>query len=381
MSDFEQYQRYFPVGAKVSVAIPMADGNSFTDWAVVHKNDEDLVSLQLSRDTLPSGVRLSVGTILDVRTGNETSGNSCRAIIVVEGLRREILLRMIGEVVSSELREFYRIDAFLPIRYFICEEQNEKLIKEAWQTKREARIAAERAEKEHEKKTWQRILEGTALEELPQAELQTAEQQKGGEQEQSQEQDQDTQDNQNREWNNLIPLAANISGGGIRFLIHHQFETNTLVPFEIYLPSEPAPKVIDAVCSVAFSTENQAASKQFGRKTYNTGLKFKFIEERDRDAIVSYISNVQLKRIRMMREQYLFRKTAEELEQDESQNYDGKGRVKAVIAAAIGLLMLIMLISYFTNYSSNRPKNQIELIFEKGFTEYLKKIGRSPQGD
>jgi c-di-GMP-binding flagellar brake protein YcgR len=53
---------------------------------------------------------------------------------------------------------------------------------------------------------------------------------------------------------------------------------------------------------VAFANENYAASKQFNRTSYNTGLKFKFIEERDRDAIVSYISNVQLKRIRQMRD-------------------------------------------------------------------------------
>jgi hypothetical protein len=36
------------------------------------------------------------------------------------------------------------------------------------------------------------------------------------------------------------------------------------------------------------------------------------------------------------------------------------------------------MVFYFKNYTENRPKNEIELIFEKGFGEYLKNSGRTP---
>jgi len=53
-------------------------------------------------------------------------------------------------------------------------------------------------------------------------------------------------------WDDVIPLAANISGGGIRIMLHHQFAEGDLVPVEIYVPLESGPKIIDAVCKVVF---------------------------------------------------------------------------------------------------------------------------------
>jgi len=377
MSDFDQYLEHFPVGLKVNVGIPVPGGDIFHDWAIIHAIDEDLVSLQLSRDTLPAGVKLKVGTILDIRAGNEIEGYSCRAIIVTEGYRREVLLRLIGEIVSSELREFYRIDAFLPIKYFISTEQSEVRLKVAWKEKREARLAADQERKQQAKKPWERLRQAPETEELPSEEF--------GEEglwddtgEGLDQPDQVIDDTSDHTWDDVIPLAANISGGGVRMLLHHKFENDTLVPLEIYLPSEPEPQIIDAVCVVAFANENYAATKQFSRTSYNTGLKFKFIEERDRDAIVSYISNVQLKRIRLMREQYLFRSSPNPDIPEATPEQRLKLLVKTGLIITVVVLALISLAIYFKNYAENRPKNEIELIFEKGFSEYLKKIGRDP---
>ena len=377
MSDFDQYLEYFPVGLKVNVGIPVPGGETFHDWAIIHTIDEDLISLQLSRDTLPAGVKLKVGTILDIRTGNEVEGYSCRAIIVTEGYQREVLLRLIGEIVSSELREFYRIDAFLPIKYFISTEQSEIRLKAAWKEKREARITAEKERKQQEKKPWERLRQAPDTEELPSEEF--GEEGLWDDTGEGQEQpDQSINDTRDHSWDDVIPLAANISGGGVRMLLHHKFENDTLVPIEIYLPSEPEPQVIDAVCVVAFANENYAASKQFSRTSYNTGLKFKFVDERDRDAIVSYISNVQLKRIRQMREQYLFRSGLNPEKAEITQEQRLKLIVKTGLLITIVIFALIGLTIYFKNYAENRPKNEIELIFDKGFSEYLKKIGKNP---
>ncbi|CAH2031522.1 PilZ-like domain-containing protein [Trichlorobacter ammonificans] len=372
MSDYLTYRQHFPPGKKVNVAIPVPQGETFNDWAVISSIDEDLVSLQLSRDELPNGVKLSTGLILDIRVGTGDSGYSCRGIIVTEGVRREIILRLIGEIVSNELREFYRIDAFLPIRYFITSEKNESVLKTAWKEKREARIEAEREQQQREKKPWERLRE-VRHEEQPEEEL-TADALRTSDEDAETGLEED--DGVDHSWDDVIPLAANISGGGIRILLHHQFAEGDLVPVEIFLPAEPRPKIIDAVCKVVFSRENQAAAKQMNRPSYNTAFQFLWIDERERDTLVTYISTVQLKRIRMMREQYLFRDRAG-AEQPMDPAVLRLLRLKQVIVGVIALVLLTGIVVYFSNYTKHRPKNEIELIFEKGFMEYLKKIGRS----
>lgn len=380
MSDYDQYLQHFPVGLKVTVGIPVPGGDTFHDWAVIHQIEEDLVSLQLSRDTLPEQVRLTVGTIFEVRAGDESSGYSCRAIIVAEGYRREILLRLIGEIVSSELREFYRIDAFLPIRYFLSEEQHQNKLKKNWQEKREARLLAAQERRERLQKPWERLSQGSDHEELPTEELNLDEfWEDSGEGDEDLRPKQAEEDTVDHSWDDVIPLAANISGGGVRLQLHHRFQADTLVPLEIYLPSEPEHRVIDAVGVVAFANENYAAGKQLQRTTYNTGLKFKFIDERDRDAIVSYISTVQLKRIRQMREQYLFRSGPATEPPPLTAEQRRILAIKTVTSGLIVVAVLVGLVFYFKDYSENRPKNQIEQLFDKGFEEYLKKIGRTPE--
>ncbi len=371
MSDFKTYQQHFPVAKKVNVAIPVPQGDIFRDWAIISSIDEDLVTLQLSRDELPAGVRLSTGSIMDLRVGSDDSGYSCRGIIVAEGFQREIILRLIGEIVSNELREFYRIDAFLPIRYFITSEKSETALKIAWKEKREARLAAEKEQKEREKKPWERLRD-MRHEEQPDEEL-TGEDLRNSKEDDDEVVEED--DGLDHSWDDVIPLAANISGGGIRILLHHQFAEDDLVPVEIYVPLESGPKIIDAVCKVVFSRENLAAEKQFNRPTYNTGFHFLWIDERERDALVTYISNVQLKRIRMMREHYMLRERPEnEVLADKATII--KRRITQAIIGVMALTALTFIVVYFINYTENRPKNEIELIFDKGFMEYLKKMGR-----
>lgn len=372
MSNFTSYNEHFPLGKKVNVAIPVSQSDTFHDWAIIDSIDEDLVTLQLSRDELPTGVKLSAGVILDVRVGSDDKGYSCRGIIVAEGLQRKIILRFIGEIVSNELREFYRIDAFLPIRYFITSEQSEKEMKELWIAKREARKKLELEQHETETKPWQRLRD-IKNEEQSDLEATVGDLLNGNTDKSKAGKTTDITINDN--WDDLVPLAANISGGGIRVLLHHQFAEDELVPVEILLPEDKHHKIIDAVCKTVFSRENVAASKQMNRPSFNTAFQFFYIDERERDALVSYISNVQLKRIRAMREQYLFR-TAGTSDAVIDPAQQKRQKVIQLLTIIFGILILLMLVSYFARYTEHRPQSEIERIFDQGFMEYLRKIGR-----
>lgn len=372
MGEYDHYSQHFPVGMKVNVGIPVPGGSVFHDWAIINDIDEDLLELQLSRDVLPDGVLLSIGTILDIRGGKDNNGYSCRGIIVTEGWQREILLRLIGEIVSDELREFYRIDAFLPIKYFIASHTSENRLRQDWIAKREARAQAELERKQNDTKPWQRLMLPQHEEKFPQEELETS---TTFPDETDLEELDDTATDHS--WDDVIPLAANISGGGLRILLHHQFQVDDLVVLEIFVPTEPRAHIVDAVGRIVQCTQNHTATKQLQRASFNTSMEFLFIDERDRDSIVKHISTVQLKRIRQLREQYLGREA-------KSDGYELsaaellRAKIFQAMLALIVIGVLSGLVVYFKHYVENRPKGEIELIFEKGFIEYLRKTGRQP---
>lgn len=360
MSDMELYSHYFAVGKKVGVGIPLPNADVFKDWAIIHDIDEDLVSLQLSRDVLPADVSLRYGQILELRGGSEDNGYCCRAIVVSEGDARELLLRLIGEVVSDELREFYRIDAFLPIKYFVSHEQNIDRLHKQWEERRDRRQQLETGQKDQ---SWGGGLL-PAEPELPleslHDSLETDDDEMAPDLSMAEEEADDS-------WDAIIPLAANIGGGGLRIVTHQGFEYGEYILLEIFVPSPE--RVIDVIGRVVFANRNYAAGSD--REYFNTGVQFVYIDERDRDAIVTYISTIQLKRIRQLRERYLYRGVLEDDEQTATSGSPGRRRVVTLTLSVLLLLLLIALLgSYFRYYVQDHPKGEIQRTFEEGVIKY-----------
>ena len=352
MSEMDQYAGCFSTGMKVGVGIPLPNAEIFNDWAIIHEIDEDLVSLQLSRDQLPVRVTLHVGQILELRGGKEGNAYSCRAIIVSEGYAKELLLRLIGEIVSDELREFYRIDAFLPIKYYISQEQHPELLKKQWELRREQRFAHNLARRQ---RRWDsEFVDGEA--ELPH--------------EKRQEDSASDDDQEDRTWDTIIPLAANISGGGLRIMTHQDFDYGEYVLLEILVPTPR--RIVDAVVRVVFANRNYAAGDD--REYFNTGLQFVFIDERDRDSILNHISAVQLKRIRQLREKYLFRSPLDADEEEARLSLPGINReelAKKIFVWVVMIAIVLVLIKYFKNYAIEHPQNEIGEAFDKAIKKYI----------
>lgn len=354
MSDLEQYSRYFLTGMKVGVGIPLPNAEVFRDWAIIHSIDEDLVSLQLSRDVLPVNVTLQYGQILELRGGSEGSGYSCRVIIVSEGADSELLLRLIGEIVSDELREFYRIDAFLPIKYYVSSQQKIEVLYKEWEMRRTRR---RQIKQENKDSSWNsNLLSKDAA--LPQEPIQNVD----GEVSNAG----DVPD----VWDTIIPLAANISGGGMRLITHQDFENGEYVLLEILVPTPR--RVVDVIARVIFADLNYAVGTD--REYYNTGMQFVYIDERDRDAVVNHIANIQLKRIRMLRERYLFRgSTVNDDVLSNTERFSPKSILKRVVAILVVSLFATVVFKYYWHYALNHPKGEIELMFEDAVKQYRDK--------
>jgi len=346
MISADEYINYFPVGLKVGVGIPMHNAETFRDWAIIHDIEEDLVYLQLSRDQLPMDVSLHVGQILELRGGKEGSGYSCRAIIVSEDMDRNIILRLIGEIITDELREFYRIDAFLPVKYYLLDEQHISVLEKEWTNRRELRMADELMRKQQ---PWGGDL---ALNDGAVTAQQDKQETPAGPEED--------------EWDEIIPLAANISGGGIRIQVHRELMMDEYVRLEILVPAPHC--IVDVVAKVVSVHHNRSVAGE--RDSYSVGMKFVCINERDRDAIVNYISNIQLKRIRQLRMQFALRDGVELTDQPVPSH-----RLHLIYIALL-LLAVTAIGFYLWNYIQYRPKSEIEEIFEEGVRKQRQKIGK-----
>lgn len=352
MSDMELYASYFSPGMKVGVVIPMANAENFRDWAIIHGMEEDLVTLQLSRDQLPEGVTLHVGQILEVRGGRDGVAYSCRAIIVEEGESREVLLRLIGEIVTDELREFYRIDAFLPIKFWISAEQHPDVLEREWVSRHRQRLDDEMNRKQER---WDTLMKQRV--EITYQDDEESHPETPVEPEEA-----------DPTWDSVIPLAANISGGGIRIVCHHEFTAGEYVPLEILVPAPR--RIVDAVGKVMFINRNTPRPGE--RESFSVALKFVFVDERDRDAIVNHIAHVQLQRIRQLREQFSL---VGGYYDGEEEGNAARRRIRNIVLGIVFVGILLVIVDYFRGYVANRPKGEIAETFEQGLKRYIERIG------
>ncbi|BCS53600.1 PilZ-like domain-containing protein [Geobacter sp. SVR] len=354
MSYIEQYATYFPAGTKVGVGIPMQSGELFRDWALIQEIQEDVLQIQLSRDVLPADVDLQTGKVLEVRCGKEGKGYRCSGVFVSAGGEGNVWVRLTGDVNSNEMREFYRIDAFWPFKIEISKEQNPDAVLKEWRTRKQNRLAEENLRREELKDKRRDLLLRTAEGSLT-SETASPTPLLPHEAEEF--------DLIDPSWNEVMGSAVNLSGGGFKFVTSDTYEIGDLVFLEVFIPGRP-PRIMQSVARVVFKNRNYFAGKD--AEYYNVAVSFLFIDERDRDAIVSHISNLESLRIRMQRKGSV-----------QAENGSGKNRIKPLKMIGAALLMLVLLalaVLYFRNYLHGNIKNEIQETFESGIRKYLEKF-------
>jgi len=324
MAETLNYRKYFAPGKRIGISIPLADGKFFNEWGTIWAFDEeDLLEFQLSRDLLPADVKVEVGTILELKTEASGIRYSCRGIIVDSDGPSRYFIRIIGEVILDEEREFYRLDVFLPLTL--------------------ARLDGVTADEALRR--WQERKNKTA-EEKPA----------------------DTPERQQQPHPELHPLAANISGGGLRVKIPDELKVDDLVDLQLHVPSSSNTKetVVDVVGQVVYV--HATAPEGSPHRMFSTAIRFLHIEERDRDQVIKFISWEQLQRIRQLRERYY---REEEAPRAARRGYVERVRkvlVFIAIAALIGFLGDSLM-----RYHAHHEKSEIHKIFEKGLRDYISK--------
>lgn len=322
---FEEYARYFPPGVRVRVGIPLATGGMFQEWGVVASMEEDLLLVRLSRDLLPEEANLDIGRTLQLRVIRQGVVRFSRGIVVSEQVEHICGIRLIQGVVIDEPREFYRHEVFLPVEYHLPPSQDEEEIRTVW---KEMRWAKELAHQQPEPGESEEVAK--RREELKEQLLQHDE---------------------------LPPRAANMSGGGLRIVLPEPLALKSLVNLTIYLPQPKT--VLDLVGEVVAQQELKEGAE------FSTAFRFRFIEERDRDRIVAYISAEQLAHLARMR-------GGAAADYQPGSFFSGRGykrRIALLLVILIGVTAFLA--RSIVTSRARGEKHEIERVFEDGVMKYL----------
>ncbi|TWJ19840.1 PilZ-like domain-containing protein [Geobacter argillaceus] len=329
------YARFFPKGQRVQLLLPTPEGTPFIEWAVVFTLLDDLLELRLSRDRLPTGISLGLGVTVELKIVRDGTVYACRVLVVGE-LDRELLsVRLVGDVIISDLREYFRIDAYLPVRYVIPDTTDTEALQEQWINRRD-RIAASKDQSAiFFSDTFPSRDSGGTI----------------------------------QPWAQPHPIAANISGGGIKVNIPDPLPKDTYLFIELFLPLVP-PHVVETVGKVIQS--EKLLMPDDAAPIYQTAITFVFVDERDRDAIINYITTEQIRRLRAMQ------RTEPTVPPATPKRSTFRTVAKRCAAGLIIIILLVVLTRYFYHYNQGHEKSEIATIFEGGIKKYLEQLRQHP---
>jgi hypothetical protein len=355
MSDVEQYAQFFTQGLKITVCIPMDNNELFRDWAIVEELEEDILTVQLSRDELPDEVHLIPGVILDLRLGKDGVGFRCSSFFVGDLGAGKIYAHLTGDVGTSELREFYRIDLFLPFRCQFTEEQNLNVLIGKWRKKKQNRLAYESERREIYNEIHRELLFRIASGEFDA---------EGREQGINKPLDIEEFNPIDETWDDVNASAINLSAGGFKFVTSDDYKIDEHIFVEMFVPSTP-PRIMDCIARVVFKSMNYGFKDS--KEHFNVALNFELIDDRERDAIVTHISHIETLRIRQKRQ--LPSLISE----------DGVRKPVSKLQMALCLILsavLIFFIFYFYyEYSKQKVHNEIQDKFGEAVKQYREMTG------
>ena len=324
--ELEQYARYFQEGSRVRVGIPLEGGGWFPEWGAVATLDDDLLLVDLSRDQLPEEARLETGQTLNVGLPEQEQALTCRGVLVhVDGIEHRLALRLIEGVYPFEPREYYRQDVYLPLDYRLPLSQIEADVKLRWlERRREMEFAAQ-------------IPEPGEPEEL----------------EDSREEIRARLEKRK----DTPPVAANISGGGLRININQKLIVGQLIELSIYIPNvQHLVEIVGEVVEVR-DLPDQAR--------FSTAIRYRMIDEADRDRLIGYISAQQLLQ--------LSQQTPRVLPSPEPRMSTFAWRMQIALAFILLAAFIGCQVRAIRQAKDHGEKWEVQRIFDEGFVEFLKR--------
>lgn len=328
--EYSDFREYLSEGARIEIGIPLTGGGVFRDWAVISESSQDQLVAQISRDVLPAEVRFDVGFILDVSIWIRTDVYTCSGIVTEKLGGRVLRIRLFGSFTLKERRQFFRIDVGMRVKYDVVDESNRKEVERDWEVR-----------KEHEQMKFQGYDDFVIAAQM--ARFKPA---------------------KTINWQDILRAQLNIGGGGICLRLPKTVQPDQLLNLELHLPLTP-PRVVHTVAQTVHVKPPMVLRD--GSSRYDVGMRFVFLDERDRDLIFKQISAAQIDHLR---------KVADKREDDDLLSSTTAVRLsrRQIVARAAWTLVLVLLawalVRYFVSYNSSSYVNPIEKTYENSIRKY-----------
>lgn len=319
--DVLKYADYFPIGMRVEVELPLAEGNLLREDARIVFAHRDLLELQLSRYIISESVILEIGNDLFLRTGKKGKGYRCRALFLRCDSQSRFHVRLTGEIIPLNEREFFRIDVFIPLLYRPYSEHGRGGMREGGLNS-------------------------------PSEGAQSGENRAG----------------MGADLKRPFPVAANLSGAGVRINIPERFEIDELLELTLYLPFGDA-STMTLVGQVVHVIELSRAGDP--HPLFGTALHFVSLDDSHRETLIRFIQKVQLKQLRRLREQSLLQ--VRQAVEAEVEPLFSRRRVLMIFWAILLALLFANIVLTLDNYRRNRNKGEIERTFEKQIRKIIER--------
>ena len=326
---YAAYRDYLRDGMRIEIGIPLSGGGVFRDWAIITESREDELLAQISRDVLPTNVRVDLGSILDVSVWIRKEVYTCSGIVIDKPGGRVLRIRLFGSFTLRERRQFFRINLNLRLRYAPVKDVARKDVQSDWEHRRDV---------EHMKFQGydEIVIAAQKARYLPSAPL---------------------------DWHEVLWAEINLGGGGICINLPEPVQPDQLLNLEIHLPLA-APRQIQAVAQVIHAMAPRA---QQGGRSFPAGMQFVFLDERDRDLIFRHISVAQLEHLRLLADRRVLP------EPDRPRGEEPVTWQRVASRALWTILILILayyLARYFIHYRQAGPSGEIQKTYEKAIRQY-----------
>jgi hypothetical protein len=319
--DILKYEEYFSAGMRLQVEIPLPEKKIFRDDAEILSLHQDLLELRLSRTLLPDAAILEIGTPLYIRTGKQGTGFRCRGILLAYDSLSSLVIRLTGEILSLNDREYFRIDVYIPLMYRQYADADDEETK--GEEIPEDASGAHRAEQN-----------GAVTNIAPE---------------------------------NPLPVAANLSGAGVRIHISNRFDIDQLLELTLFLPpAYGGPMTLTGQVVYVMQLSRPGDIGQI----FDTAIRFVDVDDPHRDNLVKFIHKMQLEQLKRLREQSSLLPSAD-LEKTGWGSFSVRKKARLVLCAVAAALVVAWLILALAGYYSAGIKGEIEKTFEDQIRKFI----------
>ena len=323
------YREYLREGMRIEVGIPLSGGGIFRDWATISESAEDELLVQISRDVLPTEVRIEEGSILDVSVWIRQEVYTCSGIVTQKSEARLFRIRLFGPFTLRERRQFFRIDLHLRLKYALVKDGSRNEVEKDWEQRRELEQMKLQGYEEF-------AIDAERESYRPLVQL---------------------------DWRELPWAEVNLCGGGICISLPEPAQPEQLVTLEIHLPLYP-PRQIQAVAQVIHVMKPR--EQRGGGFLFPAGMQFILLEERDRDLVFRHISVTQIEHLRVLAD----RRPGVEPLAGERETARWQRVVVKALWSLLALMAAYLLVRYLIHYKETGPPNQIQKTYEKAIRQY-----------